>query len=213
MPTVLLVRHGRTAANVNQILSGRSSGVDLDETGIEQARALRERLRGLDLADVVTSPLERCVQTAGYLVSDDRQPTVDERLNECDYGDWTGKTGDELRQDPLWATVQRHPSAVVFPGGESLRAVQARAVDSVRDHNDRLAAEFGSDVVWTAVSHADVIKSIVADALGMHLDLFQRLVIDNCAVSAISYGDTRPAVLTVNNVGTLPMIVSGKPTP
>lgn len=199
MPVVLLVRHGRTAANVSGVLAGRTPGVALDDAGRDQATAIRTRLDGLVPADVVSSPLERCVETASALVDDPATLRLDDRLLECDYGDWTGRSLSDLRRTKLWRVVQEHPAGVVFPGGESLRAVQARAVEAVRDHDARIAADSDPDAVWIAVSHGDVIKAIAAEALGMHLDLFQRLVVDPGSVTAISYTDRRPFVLRLND--------------
>ena len=200
MTTVLLVRHGRTAANSSGVLAGWTPGVGLDETGTAQAAALGERLRGVPLAAVVTSPLQRCVETSQPLLAGrDVEPAVDERLGECRYGDWTGRELKRLAKDPLWKVVQQHPSAVTFPGedGESMRAMQQRAVDAVRDWGARL----GPDSVWLALSHGDVIKAVVADALGLHLDAFQRLVVDPCSVTVVRYTPLRPFVVRLNDTG------------
>ncbi|WP_250291242.1 histidine phosphatase family protein, partial [Frankia sp. CiP1_Cm_nod1] len=125
--------------------------------------------------------------------------TLDDRLGECHYGDWTGQETKVLTADPLWRTVQDHPSAVVFPGpgGEALRDTQHRAVTAVRDWNTRL----GPGAVWLACSHGDVIKAIVADAMGIHLDLFQRILIDPCSLTIIRYTERRPFVVRVNDRG------------
>lgn len=204
MPTVLLVRHGRTGANASGVLAGWTPGVTLDDAGAGQAVALAERLRPLPLGGVVSSPLERCRQTADALVNG-RETAVryDERLAECRYGEWTGRTLKSLAREPLWRVVQAHPSAADFPGaeGETLRAVQARAVDAVREWDERMAAEHSPEAVWVAVSHGDVIKAVLADALGLHLDCFQRIVVDPCSVSVIRYTDLRPFVLRVNDTG------------
>ncbi|NHC47422.1 histidine phosphatase family protein [Motilibacter aurantiacus] len=198
MTTVLLVRHGRTTANTSGVLAGWSEGVALDDTGRAQAAALHDRLAGVPLTAAVTSPLQRCLETASaVLAGRGLQPSVDDRLGECRYGEWTGKELKALAKDPLWKVVQTHPSAVTFPGGESLREVQTRAVDTVRDVNARL----GPDAVWAAFSHGDVIKAVLADALGMHLDAFQRIVADPCSVSVVRYTDQRPYVLRMNDTG------------
>ena len=126
---------------------------------------------------------------------------LDERWGECRYGEWTGQPLRALAKDPLWKVVQSHASAVTFPGGESLRAVQARAVDAARETNAELAAGHGDDAVWVAVSHGDVIKALLADALGMHLDEFQRIVVDPASVSVVRYTALRPFVLRVNDTG------------
>ncbi|PZF82938.1 histidine phosphatase family protein [Jiangella anatolica] len=200
MPTVVLIRHGRTTANVTGVLAGRSPGVGLDDTGRAGAEALARRLEPVRPAAVVSSPLERCVQTATAIAAG-RDVVADEGLIECDYGDWTGRPLGELRREKLWKVVQEHPSGVVFPGGESLRAVQQRAVDAVRRRDAELASSHGAGAVWFAVSHADVIKAVVAEALGLHLDHFQRLVVDPCSVSVVSFTERRPFVLRVNDTG------------
>jgi probable phosphomutase (TIGR03848 family) len=198
--TVLLVRHGLTAMT-GPVLAGRMPGVDLDERGQLQAAKLAERLAGVAVSAIVSSPLERCVQTAQAIAAN-RETTVetDPRLIECGYGDWTGQEIKKLAKDPLWKVVQAHPSAVTFPGadGEAMRDAQVRAVDAVRSWNDAL----GKDATWVACSHADIIKSVVADALGMHLDTFQRIVVDPCSVTVITYTDLRPFVVRVNDSGT-----------
>ena len=201
MSTVLLLRHGRTAANAGGILAGWTPGVGLDDTGRTQAAAVAERLRGLPLAAVLSSPLQRCQETAAAVLAgrDGLSLVTDERLGECRYGDWTGRTLKELAKEPMWKVVQQHPSAAVFPGpeGEGLADTQHRAVAVVREWNERL----GQDAVWLACSHGDVIKSILADALGLHLDQFQRIVVDPCSLSVVTYTDTRPFVVRVNDSG------------
>jgi probable phosphomutase (TIGR03848 family) len=199
MSTVLLVRHGLTAMT-GPVLAGRTAGVHLDDRGRAQAEALAQRVAALPVAAIVTSPLERCVETADLVAAAQKtapEQHVDERLIECGYGDWTGKPLKELARDPLWKVVQTQPSAVRFPNGESLPEVASRAVQAIRDWDARL----GPDAVWVACSHGDVIKSILADALGLHLDQFQRIVVDPCSTSIVRYTDTRPYVLRVNDVG------------
>jgi probable phosphomutase (TIGR03848 family) len=198
--TVILLRHGRTTANTGGVLAGWTPGVQLDETGQTQVRAVAQRLAGVPLAAVVTSPLERCVQTAtAVLEGRDIPLRTDDRLGEAHYGDWTGRPIKELAKDPLWKVVQQHPSAAVFPGpeGEGLAHTQARAVAAVRTWN----AELGNDAVWLACSHGDVIKAVLADALGLHLDQFQRIVVDPASISVITYTDTRPFVVRMNDTG------------
>ena len=203
MPTVLLVRHGRTSANAAGILAGAAAGVGLDEVGRAQVRALAARLAAIPLAAAVSGPLRRCRETADILMAERAAPAVvvENRLTECDYGDWTGRPLRELSRERLWRVVQDHPSAVTFPGGESMRAVQARAVDAVREHDARVAEAAGRGAIWLAVSHSDVIKCIVADALGMHLDHFQRLAVDPGSVTALRYTDMRPIVVGLNDTG------------
>ncbi len=201
MATLILVRHGRTTANAGGTLAGRLPGVRLDDTGEDQVRRLGERLAAVPVVALVSSPQERCKQTAKAIAV--AQPTrlriASERgLSECDYGDWQGRQLKDLAKEPLWTTVQTQPSAAVFPGGESLVTMQSRAVDAVRRHDAAIEAEHGAGAVWVAVSHGDIIKSILADALGMHLDLFQRIHVDPASVSIISYTSTRPYVLASN---------------
>jgi probable phosphomutase (TIGR03848 family) len=203
VPTVLFVRHGRTNATSAAVLAGRMPGIRLDGVGRAQARSLADRLAGVRLAAVVSSPLERCLETASALTSQRGRPEVevDDRLTECDYGDWTGQPLAVLARRKLWRIVQAHPSAATFPGGESLRSIQARAVEAVRSHDARVAADAGPNAVWVAVSHGDVIKAVVADALGLHLDLFQRLVVDPGSVTIVRYADLRPFVIRLNDTG------------
>ncbi len=199
MTTVVLVRHGLTRLT-GPVLAGWTPGLHLDERGEAQAAAVAERLRPLPLAAVVSSPLDRCLDTAGAVLAGRNMALqVDDRLGECRYGDWTGRPLKELAKDPLWKVVQTHPSAVVFPGpeGEALRDTQVRAVAAVRHWN----AELGQDATWLACSHGDVIKAVVADAMGLHLDQFQRIVIDPCSVTVIRYTELRPFVVRVNDTG------------
>jgi probable phosphomutase (TIGR03848 family) len=204
MPTVVLVRHGLTEMTGPK-LAGWTPGLGLDDRGRKQAEAVAERLRPLPFAAAVSSPLDRCLQTAETILAGRDLPEleVDDRLGECRYGDWTGKELKTLAKDPLWKVVQSHPSAVVFPGpeGEPLAHTQARAVAAVRDVNARVEKAAGADAVWLACSHGDVIKAIVADALGLHLDLFQRISADPCSVTVIRYTDLRPFVVRMNDTG------------
>jgi probable phosphomutase (TIGR03848 family) len=203
MPTLILARHGRTTANATGVLAGRSRGVRLDEEGLAQSRAAGERTAGLPLAAIVTSPLERCRDTVREILRlQPGSPTVssDRRLLECDYGSWTGRDLKTLAKDPLWATVQAHPSGATFPDGESMAQMTARSVAAVREWDARIEAEHGPDAVWLAVTHGDVIKAVLADALGMHLDLFQRIAVDPASLSVVRYTPMRPFVLTVNSV-------------
>jgi probable phosphomutase (TIGR03848 family) len=200
--TVLLVRHGLTATT-GQVLTGWLPGVGLDERGRAQAAALAARLAPVPLDAIVSSPLDRCRQTTepiaaarnghlGKIVSDPR-------VGECHYGDWTGRSLKELGKDPLWPVVQAHPSAVRFPGleGESMLDMQHRAVAAVRDWNERL----GKDAIYLICSHGDVIKAIVADSLGLHLDQCQRIQADPCSLTVIRYTPLRPFLLRLNDMG------------
>ena len=202
MLTVILLRHGRSVSNTAHTLAGRSEGVELDAKGVGQAGALVERLAGLPITALVRSPLLRCRLTLEPLAAAlGLDPIIDERLSEVDYGQWTGRQLGELVKEPLWTVVQQQPSAAVFPDGEGLAQVQARAVAAVRDHDRRLAEEHGTDVLWVACTHGDVIKSVVADALGAHLDSFQRITADPASMSVIRYTPARPFVVHVNHTG------------
>ncbi|WP_431709764.1 MSMEG_4193 family putative phosphomutase [Glutamicibacter uratoxydans] len=201
MATVILVRHGRTTANASGVLAGRAAGVELDDTGREQAAATAGRLAGIPLAAVVSSPLERCVQTADFIRQQQQstpENVLDADLIECDYGLWQGRTLSELAGEKLWSTVQIYPSAVSFPEGESMFGMQTRAVAAIRSRDAAIEAEHGSSAVWVAVSHGDVIKSVLADALGLHLDLFQRLSVGPASASIVHYGATGVRVLAIN---------------
>ncbi len=204
MTTVVLVRHGLTAMT-GPVLAGWTPGLHLDDRGEKQAAAVAERLQPIPFDALVSSPLDRCLDTAAAIAraqkaqGRDKDVTVEDRLGECRYGDWTGKPLKDLAKDPLWKVVQNHPSAVTFPGpeGEPLRETQNRAVAAIRAWNARL----GPDATWLACSHGDVIKSIVADAMGLHLDQFQRISIDPCSVTVIRYTELRPFVVRVNDTG------------
>jgi probable phosphomutase (TIGR03848 family) len=258
MTVVLIVRHGLTSST-GKALTGWLPGIALDDRGRAQAAAVAARLAQVPLAAIVSSPLDRCVQTAsiiaaghgggaatndgaaatdgaattdgaaandgaaatggsgaevasepgsGDLTSANGQVTsetdpiavqLDERLGECRYGDWTGRPLRKLARDPLWRVVQAHPSAVRFPGpeGETMTGMQQRAVAAVRDWNARL----GPGAAYLVCSHGDVIKAILADALGMHLDMSQRIQVDPCSLSVIRYTPLRPFVLAMNDTG------------
>ena len=206
MTTVLLVRHGRTTSNADGTLAGWTPGVLLDEKGREQANAIGERLREVPLQLVVSSPLDRCRETTERLLlprTETPEVLFDDAVGEAKYGDWTGQKLSDLAKDPLWPIVQSHPSAVVFPGveGESMAAMQARAVAAVRRHSASVESQHGPHATLLVVSHGDIIKSIVADAMGLHLDLFQRIQIDPCSLSVIRYTPHRPFVERVNDTG------------
>jgi probable phosphomutase (TIGR03848 family) len=193
--TLILLRHGRTTTNASGVLAG-DLPAELDDHGRAQAAAVGGRLAGLPLTAVVTSPLLRCRQTLG-LALPGAEPLVDPGLTECGYGDWTGRPLRELAEDPLWSVVQQHPSAVTFPGGESMSAMSTRAVAAVR----RRDATLDPDAIWLACTHGDIIKSIVADALGLHLDLFQRINVEPASLTLIRYTASRPYLLRLNDLG------------
>jgi probable phosphomutase (TIGR03848 family) len=209
VPTCLLLRHGRTSSNANGTLAGWTEGVGLDDVGRRQATDLAERLKGLPISAVVSSPLQRCVETAEIVVGGlvDVTISTDERLGECRYGSWTGGSLKELAKEPLWRTVQDQPSAARFPDGEvfpgeSLAEMQARGLQAVREIDATVRAEHGSQALWALVSHGDVIKSILADAAGAHLDHFQRIIVGPASLSIVSYTDRRPYLVRLNDGGT-----------
>jgi len=203
--TVLLLRHGRTTANASGELAGRRP-VDLDDTGRAQAARAGERLRPLPLAAVVSSPLPRCRRTV-ELALPEAEVIEDEGLIECGYGDWEGQPLKKLAKDPLWPVVQLHPSAAIFPNGEGMAEMSARAVATIRRWDAKISAEHGPGALWLACSHGDVIKAIVADAMGLHLDQFQRIVADPASISVIRYTPTRPFLVRVNDTGDLASLV------
>ncbi len=196
--TVLLVRHGRTGTT-GAVLPGRAAGLHLDDTGRAQAARAAEQVGELPaVAAVYTSPLERARETAAPIAAAAGVAAVaDEGLLECDFGEWTGRPLKELRRTPEWRTVQHTPSVFRFPGGESFAEMQGRVVATL----ERLRrAHPGGTIV--AVSHADPIKAALAHAVGVHLDLFQRLVVSTCSISAVSWpAGVGPIVLAVNVTG------------
>ncbi|WP_030381522.1 MULTISPECIES: histidine phosphatase family protein [unclassified Streptomyces] len=214
MPTLILVRHGRSTANTSGLLAGWTPGVALDERGTAQAAALPGRLDGIPIAEIVTSPLQRCQETMRPLL-DARglEPHSDDRIGECHYGDWSGRKLAELKDEPLMEVVQAHPSAAAFPGGESMRAMQTRAAEAVREWNARVERDHGPDAVYLMCSHGDIIKSLVADALGLHLDLFQRISVEPCSITAIRYTRLRPFLVRLGDTGDLASLVPPEPAP
>lgn len=209
--TVILLRHGRSTANTSGVLAGRTPGVGLDEKGVVQAAELTGRLSGVlpDVRAVVRSPLQRCAETVAPLMQalaelpgEGVPEIVDDQLAEVDYGAWSNRPIKDLLGEPLWKVVQEHPSAAVFPGGEGLSEVSRRATSAVRAL-DRIHGGDDGHGLWVVCSHGDVLKAILADALGMHLDAFQRIVVDPASISVIHYGQARPYVHTVNNNGVL----------
>jgi probable phosphoglycerate mutase len=194
---LLLVRHGQTPTT-GATLPGRAKGLHLAETGHVQAGQVATRIAGLSgVTAVYASPLERTRETAAPIARAlGLKITTNRGLLECDFGEWTGAKLATLRKKPEWQRVQRYPSGFRFPGGESFAEMQVRMVSTL----DALAAEHRGQTV-VAVSHADPIKAAVANALGTHLDLFQRIVISPCSVTAILSTDAGPIVLAVNSTG------------
>src|SRR3954451_4179875 len=197
-PTVvLLVRHGQTPTT-GKLLPGRAPGLHLAESGQQQAQTAAERISAITTVDAVyASPLERARETAAPIAKTlGLKVQIDKGLLECDFGEWTGAELKKLMKLPEWGTVIRAPSTFRFPGGESFNEMQVRIVSAI----DRLRVAHQGGVV-VCVSHADPIKAAVAHAMGTHIDLFQRIVISPCSVTAIAYSVGGPVVLTVNSTG------------
>jgi probable phosphomutase (TIGR03848 family) len=201
MGTLLLIRHGRTEANANGILAGRTPGVVLDETGVSATKDLASRLEAVKIAQVVSSPLERTLETASILFGKDFKVQSEDRLLECDYGDWQGAKLSELSVHELWPIVQQRPDEMIFPNGESMNDMSGRACQAIREWDAKLTAEHGDKVVWAAVSHGDIIKAICADAMGLPLRKFQSLLIEPASVSVIHYSESGSAVSKLNDTG------------
>ena len=213
MATVLLIRHGQSTANAEGILAGWTPGVTLNTTGREQADAVvRHVTAACEPVRIVSSPLQRCQETAEPLARAVGLPiTTLDGLAECQYGSWTGRKLTDLTHEALWDQVQRHPSSVRFPdgddfAGEAMVEMASRAVTSIRRTDADVTAAYGEDAVWCAFSHGDVIKAIAADALGMHLDSFQRIMCSPGSVTVIRYTAERPYVVVLNASGPLPTL-------
>ena len=194
---ILMVRHGQTPTT-GKVLPGRAAGLHLAEAGVQQAHAVAERIAELPRVDAIyASPLERARETAAPIGKALQQRVkINKGLLECDFGDWTGEQLSTLMKKSEWSTVQRAPSSFRFPNGESFTEMQTRMVTTL----DNIRQEHPGGVV-VCVSHADPIKAAVAHAMGTHLDLFQRIVIGTCSVSAVAYSGHGPIVLTVNSTG------------
>ena len=194
---ILLVRHGQTPTT-GKLLPGRAPGLHLADSGVEQAKRAAERITALPRVDAIyASPLERARETAAPIAAArGLKVKIDKGLLECDFGDWTGAELKALMKLPEWQTVQRAPSQFTFPSGESFTSMQARIVDAL----GRIRAAHPGGVV-VCVSHADPIKAAIAQAMGTHIDMFQRIVISTCSISAIAYHGGGPVVLTVNSTG------------
>jgi probable phosphomutase (TIGR03848 family) len=201
MTRILLLRHAHSVANAKGILAGRTAGIDLSDKGKAQAVDLVERLKSIDFSDIRISPMERCAQTVAPLIqqlpmktSSKRSIRNDEDLIEVDYGKWTGKKLSVLSKEKSWKIVQNKPSEMYFPGGEGLLAVQARAMRALNS----VASTRGA-LPKLLVSHGDVIKAIVANVLGTHLDHFQKIVIDPASITVLDFNGSDYRVLTLNS--------------
>lgn len=202
---LLLVRHGHSTANADAVLAGWSEGVGLTDRGRVEAGRLAERLAGGEIARLVTSPLQRCRETAALLLPDATAEVVDD-LGECRYGAWTGRPIAELTSDPLWRRVQDDPASARFPdsdsyAAESLVEMSHRMVSAIQRLDAEVEEERGPDAVWVAVSHGDPIKAVLADAMGAGLAGLQRVHVDPASVSVIRRAKDRVMVLAVNSAG------------
>lgn len=206
MTTLILARHGRSTSNSAGTLAGRTPGIELDERGVEQATALGERLRGIGLDAVVSSPLKRCRSTAELALSSaglDLPVQLDDRVMETDYGSWSGRLLKDLAELPQWRQVQQSPSSVVFPDGEAMLGVRTRVSEAVQDWNTRL----GPEAVWLLVSHGDPITALLSWALGMDFDRVQSLTVDPASVSIVHFptpkddaSPAHPRIATINSI-------------
>jgi probable phosphomutase (TIGR03848 family) len=201
MGTLLLIRHGRTDANANGVLAGRTPGVVLDEVGRTTTESLAKRLEAVNIAQVVSSPLERTLETASILFTKDVEIALEDRLLECDYGDWQGAKLSDLSVNELWPIVQQRPDEMIFPNGESMNDMSSRACVAIREWDSKLSSSHGENVVWAAISHGDIIKAICADAMGLPLRKFQSLLIEPASVSVIHYSEKGSAVSKLNDTG------------
>ncbi len=202
MTYLLLIRHGENEWVTSHRLAGRTPGVHLNDRGREQARQLAERLAGLPISAVYSSPLERCMETAAPLAQALGLPVQPEPgVLEVDYGEWQGGDLKELAKQPEWRLVQVYPSGFRFPGGESLREVQNRAVDTL----ERLRQEHAGEIL-AVFTHGDVVRTSLAYYLGVPLDLFQRLSIEPASVSVVAFHRFGPRILRVNDTGQIPSI-------
>jgi probable phosphomutase (TIGR03848 family) len=198
---LVLIRHAHSQSNASGVLSGRIPNVHLSHKGIKQAQQLADRLGSFPVAEIRISPMERCAETIDpwlkqHVVKTNPKvaATIDPRINEIDYGQWSGKKLSSLIRKREWATVQESPSRMYFPNGEGIAAMQSRAMETVHE-----LANLADSKVGVIVSHGDVIKSIVASALGMHLDEFQRIIVDPASVSIIEYSGIKPRLLLLND--------------
>ena len=198
---LVLIRHAHSQSNASGVLSGRLPNIHLSEKGIKQSRQLSERLGYFAVAQLRVSPMERCFETISPWLNDvvlknspDFEPIIDPSLNEVDYGDWSGKKLITLARKKEWRTIQESPSRMYFPGGEGIAQMQSRAMSVVHE-----LAKLPDSKTAVIVSHGDVIKSIVASALGTHLDEFQRIIIDPASVSVLDYSGIKPRVLLLND--------------
>jgi probable phosphomutase (TIGR03848 family) len=187
MHEIFLIRHGRSTANNKGVLAGRLPGIELDEVGVKQASAVAQYLTQFDIKVIYSSPLERCINTAKIIKEPHKKITkisIDKNFLECDYGSWSGKKISKLSILPLWKIIQKTPSQVTFPKGESMLEMANRANNGLL----KILEEHKKKPIKIAiVSHADVIKAVLAFAMGLHLDNFQRLIVDPASISKINW--------------------------
>jgi len=196
---ILLIRHGVNDMVGQKRLAGWLPDVHLNDEGKAQAEALAARLRDVPISAIYASPLERTCETAEPLARVKGLPIhIRDGLGEVRYGDWTGKSIEELTKDELWRVVQVYPSGMRFPGGDSMREMQARIVNEI----EMIAADHPKEIV-ALVSHADLIKAALAHYLGTHFDLFQRIVVNPASVSVVQLTRWGPQVVRVNDDGPL----------
>ncbi len=199
MTQLLLIRHGINDMVGQKKLAGRLPGVHLNDEGKTQAEALADRLRDVPISAIYCSPLERTQETAAPLARVKALPVlIREGLSEVDYGDWTGQVIDELSKLDQWRVVQLYPNGMRFPGGDSMRDMQARIVNEL----EAIAADHPREIV-AVISHADLIKAALAHYLGVHFDLFQRIVVNPASVSGIMLTRYGPHVFRINDDGPL----------
>jgi probable phosphoglycerate mutase len=206
--TICYVRHGSTPTT-GKVLPGRARGLHLSEAGRTEAAETASRFDGVPVTALYTSPLERARETAAPIAKlTGRAAVVDRGLVECDFGEWTGAELAKLAKLPEWRAVQRYPSGFRFPGGESFVELQGRLVETV----DRFRSKHPGEII-VAVSHADCIKAVLASALGVPLDLFQRIMVGTCSTSVVAYGSTGPMVLAVNSYAPMARLWPTAPRP
>jgi probable phosphoglycerate mutase len=194
MTTFFLVRHAVTD-HTGQKISGWLEGIELSDRGREQAKALAERLAEVEFAAVYASPIERTMDTARQIADAQGLPVkVRRSLGEVEYGGWTNRSMKVLARTKLWQQVQSFPSGARFPDGEAMYEVQTRAVDEL----EKLRQDHPKDKVCV-VSHGDVIRLVTAHYLGVHIDLFQRIIVAPASLTVIAVNDMGPRVLTVNS--------------
>lgn len=209
MPILYLVRHAQSTANAEGVLAGRLPGITLDKKGKKQAEKLAKFLAAIEFEKIIVSPLERTQETA-MILKPETEVKLDYRIAECDYGDWSGKKIEDLQKEDLWKVIQSNPSEVKFPGGESMDEMFKRSWNAVEFWNEEISGNY------LMVSHADVIKSIVAQALGMDLDHFQRIAIRPASLTIIAFNPTPMLMLlnfgldNIKKTSTKPVVGGGK---